>query len=167
MAEHGIYADQADECEGMPVEEIEETYGVHGRAQHRVHGQTGAGHPADEDIDGPVDDDEWVDVDDESDPDFPLVEVLSTESPFEEPETEAGFFAALERQSVNGYVPANFGVLPAEWADGDYPVTEYLQVGRKRGHHIPISLSTEVWLPRAQLWARALALLIRSQHLLS
>ncbi len=166
MVEHGIYA---DECEGMSVEDIEETYGVHGHAHRRPLDKLGLvtllmrilatlSQPTIPGMNGLML---------RMTQTCPIVEVVSTESPFQDPEHEAGFFAALEHRSANGHVPENFGVAEAEWEHGEYPVTEYLQVGRKRGRQIPINLSTEIWLPRAQLWARALELMIRSQHLLS
>ena len=63
--EFGIY----DDFDNVPVPELEQHYGVQGKPVYRSHGQTGAGHPADEDdisevADGSAEhENDWVDMD--------------------------------------------------------------------------------------------------------
>lgn len=163
MLEHGIYGSGVDECEGMDVDEIMERYGVDQQ-------DTGEVVMGTEDSDG--DGEDWVDIDDgdgpsNSDLNLPLVEVPSTMSPFPDEEQEQGYFSALKVRTQQRHVPPNFGVLEDEWDGGEYPVTEYLQVGKKQTGQVPINLTKDIWLPRARLWARALELMLTAQHVMS
>lgn len=157
MTEEGLYG---DDCDGWSPEEISELYGVDGTERNRAHGQTGAGHPSDEDIN----DDDWVDEDtveelSEAPATIPAVSVLDTESPFHSEEVENAFLAALAAQTEQSFIPHGYGVNEQEWEDGEYPTVEVIQVGRRRSGELHISLPLDIWLPRAELWARALNLM--------
>lgn len=181
--EKGIYV---DDCDSLTVEEIREAYGVEGEELARPQNRTGAGNASDDDSEGGEDAEEasnqgdaWDDIDDadieeniieelaeEQIP--PAVHVDETESPFNSPELQAAFFEALARLTQRGEetLPAGYKVLPEEWDDGEYPAFEMLKTGRKRSGELVIPLPTNIWLPRAELWARGLHLMLldRANH---
>lgn len=64
--------------EGVSPEELADYYGVHGPTQGRRRGQTGAGHPQDENDSSDSSDDEPNEEEEES------VEVDESHSPFDE-----------------------------------------------------------------------------------
>lgn len=145
MVEQGI---NNDPCDEMSTQEIEEHYGCFGKEKVRRTHQTGAGHNNDKD------EDITVDVDNS----LPSVKVKSTRSPFPNDATQELFRQALKKAVKEALVPEGYRVLEDEWEDGEYPAFEMLQVGKKRSGETVIPLPQEVWLPRAELWATALAL---------
>jgi hypothetical protein len=155
MTEGGIYN---DDCDGWSPEEISEHYGVYGRESRRAPGQTGAGHPPDEDTDA----DGWVDEEPstEAPATIPAVNVPEPASPFVDADEENAFWAALAIQSEQGFIPEGYGIMEDEWEEGEYPTSEVIQVGRRRSGELYVSLPLDVWLPRAELWVRALNLMI-------
>lgn len=52
-------------------------------------------------------------------------------------------------------VPVGYGGHPSEWDQSGYPTTEIMTVGLRK-NSFPISLPSDIWLPRAQNWVRAL-----------
>ncbi|KAJ7443289.1 hypothetical protein FB451DRAFT_1413781 [Mycena latifolia] len=119
---------------------IDRYYGVEGDERVPRPGQTGAGHPDDEE-----DSDAW---EDEHDEDF-LTHAM-----------EANFFAALAEITEQNIVPQGFGVQEDEWEDGGYPAAEAINPGT-RGKEIIVALPREIWLPRAIFFAQALDAMTR------
>ncbi|KAJ6489775.1 hypothetical protein C8R45DRAFT_826220, partial [Mycena sanguinolenta] len=131
--EHGVDEDQP----GVHPTVLEEYYGV------------------EEDID-----EEWEDVDDmiaaDQRPDVrhDPVGVPSHGSPFN-PELEEIFFAGLEAVKSENIIPDGFDL------DLDtYPARESIHLGRG-GKRISVVLPSDVWWPRALLWAQGLDLMTR------
>lgn len=64
------------------------------------------------------------------------------------------------------FVPPGFGLLLAEWENGEYPSVEEIKVGWKRQRQLVISLPDEVWRPRAEQWVQGLYVLnnLSSSH---
>lgn len=147
MVENGIYI---EDCDGLSVEEIEERYG--------------AGIEGDEDENEEPVQGEEHEAGDPINIDHDPVGVDEAMSPFIDEETEVTFFTALVELTELNYIPPELGVLPEEWEGGQYPSSELLKVGGRR-HEQVVELPEEVWLPKAQLWARALDLMMRTQEL--
>lgn len=90
------------------------------------------------------------------------VQVMETNAPFLKPSTERTFFLALLQLTETVFIPPGYGVKPEEWMDGDYPTAEILKVGKRK--EIIIELPKQIWLRKAELWARALYLMIQTQE---
>ncbi|KAJ7643032.1 hypothetical protein DFH06DRAFT_999206 [Mycena polygramma] len=147
---------------------INRYYGVEGAPRARRPGQTGAGHPGDEDSDDGLD---WMDENGEDLADaveddlahnirHPAIEVARHRNPFHSKAIEEKFFAALQEIIHHDLVPQGYGVLETEWEDGTYPAMETINPGT-RGKGIVVALPREVWLPRAILFAQALDAMTR------
>lgn len=89
------------------------------------------------------------------------VEVPGTENPFASDADEQVFHAALEILHAEQTVPHGYYLLEDEWEGGSYPTLEILQSGRRGRREITISLPDSIWRPRAEMWARAVDLLVR------
>jgi hypothetical protein len=162
--EFGIY----DDYDSVPAAELEQHYGIHGNTVHRLPGQTGAGHPADEDdIDLFVNDDDWVDTDESEEAAEALVEAnLNTytepvpvpehNSPFVSDAEMRAFAIMLSQYEGSGYLPAGYGMLRGEWEDGIYPTIQVIPAGRRGSKRMEIGLPDIVWRPRSEVWVRAL-----------
>ncbi|KAJ7159718.1 hypothetical protein C8R46DRAFT_880844 [Mycena filopes] len=153
----GVYA--VDPMDELHPDTIEQYYGVEGAEQVRRPGQTGAGHPEDEDADAAyitsaVTEDLAHNIR------HPAIKVARHSNPFRSPQVEADFFAALGQITQEGIVPGGYGVLEAEWAEGGYPAMEVINPGT-RGQEIVVALPREVWLPRAIFFAQALDAMTR------
>ncbi|KAJ7486550.1 hypothetical protein FB451DRAFT_1391460 [Mycena latifolia] len=161
----GVYA--SDPMENVHPDIIDRYYGVEGDERVPRPGQTGAGHPDDEE-----DLDAW---EDEHDEDFlthavaedlahnirhPAIKVARHKNPFRSAEMEANFFAALAEITEQNIVPQGFRVQEDEWEDGGYPAAEAINPGT-RGKEIIVALPREIWLPRAILFAQALDAMTR------
>jgi hypothetical protein len=171
MTEAGVYI---DDCAGIHPDIIARYYGVHGRQQYRRTGQSGAGHPRDED-DSESDNDEGnenINLDDlgeqianDQEPNTRHEPVLVPDhnNPFPTPELEEIFFQALAVVREQGDLPRGFLVYPDEWEDGEYPAYEFIKSGRRGLKELRISLADEVWRGRSELWAQALDILNRME----
>lgn len=173
MVQHGVYT---DDCDGLTPDEINEIYGVDGMEQHRHPGQTGAGHPPDEDSeDEDSAEEDWVEEPDSEDEEgaaeladniaHHAVRVRGTQCPFATEQHRQAFISALVHENDAETIHRGYGVHPDEWEDGDYPSFELLQVGRKASGELQISLPIEIWQRRAEMWARALHLMITAQEM--
>jgi hypothetical protein len=89
------------------VSTLETYYGVHGNITLRIPGQTGAGHPADEESDeeSGEGDADWIDVD-------------GTEEAIAE--------ANLNMHAEPVHIPSGFGMLSDEWDTGFYPTSQVI-----------------------------------------
>ncbi|KAG1867245.1 hypothetical protein DFJ58DRAFT_654437, partial [Suillus subalutaceus] len=151
----GIYRDN---CDGVHPDTIEQYYGTHGREQTRHHGQTGAGHPDDEDTNSEDQLILQIEEDQERNIRHAAVEVPGKKSPFETQHDENLFFSTVEQIVTEGIVPEGYGLLPDEQGD-DAAMIEVLQFGRRRTKSITISLSDPIWEAHATLWCQGLSAL--------
>ncbi|KII85214.1 hypothetical protein PLICRDRAFT_45380 [Plicaturopsis crispa FD-325 SS-3] len=166
----GVYR---DDCEGLHPDTINKYYGVHGKETRRTQGQTGAGHPTDEEAES--DDDstsepgsavrgndlaQRVADDLESDIRHDAIPVPDHRNPFNgNADLEGEYFDKLQEIIVRGDMPTGFGILEDEWVDGMYPTVEVIPAGRKGSKEIRVSLAAQEWKARAGLWCQALAVL--------
>ncbi|KAJ7936942.1 hypothetical protein B0H13DRAFT_1589341, partial [Mycena leptocephala] len=159
----GVYP--TDPMDDVHPDTINRYYGVDGTEQARRPGQTGAGHPDDEE-------DGWVDEPNEyltnaitadlaNNIRHPAVKVARHSNSFRSAEGEATFRAALTEIIQRGIVPSGYGVLEEEWEERAYPVTEVINPGT-RGQEIVVALPRDIWLPRAVLFAQGLDVMIRT-----
>ncbi|KAJ7149583.1 hypothetical protein C8R46DRAFT_915629 [Mycena filopes] len=145
---------------------IERYYGVEGPIQVRHPGQTGAGHPDDED------EDEWVDEADEyrRGRRFGAQHMASghqrgtASQPVPLERNGGKFLWALGEIVQLNLVPEGYGVIEDEWEDGSYPSMEAINPGT-RGKEIVVELPRDIWLPRAVLFAQGLDALEHSLEL--
>ncbi|KAI0093417.1 hypothetical protein BDY19DRAFT_990059 [Irpex rosettiformis] len=89
------------------------------------------------------------------------VDVPESEDPFATMEEEQVFWATLAILQEEQFIPEGYGLLVEESEDEAYPVVEILQPGRRGRQEITISLPEHVWRPRAELWGRAIDLLVQ------
>lgn len=71
------------------------------------------------------------------------------------------FHAALAILHAEQVVPHGYYLLEGEWEEGTYPSVEILRSGQRGRREITIALPDSVWRPRAEMWARAIDLLVR------
>lgn len=160
----GVYADPMD---NIHPDIIERYYGVDGIERIRRPGETGAGHPEDEDMEQPeqrVDEpvlSNTVADDLAHNVRHPPIKVARHGNPFRSPVVEKNFFAALGAIVQADIIPEGYGVLESEWEDGTYPAMEAINPGT-RGKEIIVALPRDVWLPRAILFAQGLDAMTRS-----
>ncbi|KIK11193.1 hypothetical protein PISMIDRAFT_123142 [Pisolithus microcarpus 441] len=160
-----VLGEYRDECEGIHPLTIERYYGVHGRERVRRNGQTGAGHPPDEEPD--ADDEETV-VDRHDDilrrleadlleqVRHEAVEVPGKGSPFACVEDEVEFWSLLDHVILEDIIPTGYGLLAGE---GDDSTIELIPIGRRGARSVAVSLTEPVWARRAKTWCQALAVL--------
>jgi len=151
----GIYGDN---CEGVHPDTIQRYYGTHGQEQIRRDGQTGAGHPRDEDVDDQVIL-QRVEEDQEQHVRHAAVEVPGIDSPFITQHDEDQFFSTVKQIATEGIIPEGYGLLPDEQDDNYMSMVEVLQFGRRRTKSITVSLSDTIWEARAMLWCQASSVL--------
>jgi hypothetical protein len=177
--EHGVY----DDYDNVPVSILEAYYGVHGSITHRFPGQTGAGHPADEehdeesnDADGGEDAD-WVDIDgtEEVVAEASLnthampVPVPENNNPFNSnnsnPNTMQTFVIMLELYKSTNYIPPGFGMLPDEWENRSYPTIQAIPSGRRGSRQLEIGLPDPICRPRSEKWVQALDIMMKLKNM--
>jgi len=152
----GIYGDS---CEGVHSDTIQRYYGTHGQEQIRRDGQTGAGHPGDEDD---IEDQailRRVEEDQEQHIRHAAVEVPGIGSPFITQHDEDQFFSTVNQIATEGIIPEGYDLLPDEQDDNDMSMVEVLQFGRRGMKSITVSLSDTIWEARAALWCQASSVL--------
>lgn len=153
-----------DDCEGVHPDVVDRHYGVHRKRLTRKGYQLGAGHPADE-VSGdedtmlPVQGADLIDRQQCVNRDLDAVHVPSHQIPFMTPEEEAGFFAMLYKMINHEILPDGFGLMPAEWEFGHYPIFETIRLGRRQCKQLDVSLADGIWYERACLWCQALVCL--------
>lgn len=170
--EFGIYD---DDYENASIEQLDRYYGVHGNVIQRLPGQTGAGHPADEEDDlndagnsDLVDDPEnWIDVDEAMEAvakaDHNVytepVSVPDNRNPFTSDNKMQQFANMLHEYQRQGYILS--GMLQGEWEGGVYPTIQAIPSGQRGSKCLMIGLLDNVWCPRSELWVQALDIMIR------
>ena len=162
----GVYH---DECEGIHPLTMEQYYGVHGHEQIRLNGQTGAGHPLDEDpeegdeeiiADGHsgilerLEADIWVQVCHEA------VEVPGKGSPFISVEDETKFWLVLDHVMLENTVLTWYGLLSeGDEIEGGESTLEHIPIGYHGTKYVTVSLAEPVWARRAKTWCQVLTVL--------
>lgn len=175
----GIYAE--DPLEGVHPEILERYCGVNGQEQRRPPGQTGAGHPEDEEVDdaygnqaGNTSEDEDEDhellftddversiaQDQQRNIRHDPIKVKRSRNPFTTEQGPVDLITILSAAWAHGIIPNGYGVLEAEWNGDHYPETETIKFGKKR-RELEVILPTGMWLERAILWAQALDIMVR------
>ncbi len=152
QSRHGIY----DDCEGISEDLIQQFYGTSGTPIMRRRGQTGAGHPSDEDGDqDSASRHENSTIEHEALPNMHAhpVAVPRHDCPFTS-EERVLFASGLEKLHLENRIPLNYGAHPSEWTSPYVPY-EDIPVGRSR-NTIRVSLPDAIWLKRSQLWVQAL-----------
>ena len=142
-------------------------YSVHGREIHWVEGQTGAGHPFnEEDISG----ENWADLgkriaaDQSANLHHEPVEVLEHTDPFTNDGHRQAFHTALSTVREWGLLPVGYGLYNEELDMDSYPAYEIIKSGR-RAKELQVALPHFQWRPRAELWCQALDILNRIQFM--
>ncbi|KAE9386033.1 hypothetical protein BT96DRAFT_960656 [Gymnopus androsaceus JB14] len=153
MIQHGIYT---DDCEGLDITTIEESYGTAGPVVVHPPGHTGAGHLNDED-NGTTSVDSSDSKSDGSDDDLDL-EGFDTDHQFL-PKPMAIFDETLQLAVEAEILPIGYGICPEEWEDNHYPSVEIIQTGRKGAKELSVQLPDFVWRPRAHLWTLGLSVM--------
>lgn len=165
---NGVYVE--DDCSGLSVDLIEQFYGVTADLPQRHAGQSGAGHPPEENSDvadeenepaGSVEDnscmDELAQTQDEN-VRHDAIPVAEHRSPFDL--TQEAFFDALLDAAFSGHViPDGYGLSDGELASEPWNQFQDIGVGRKRASHLCVELPVAVWLPRARQWVQALEIM--------
>ncbi|KAJ7588142.1 hypothetical protein C8J56DRAFT_785769 [Mycena floridula] len=161
-----------EEFPGVEPSVLEHYYGVEGPQIQRRPGQTGAGHPTDEESDSGSDSEMEVDISEHSG-NLPnrinediaeqflhdAVPVPKHKCPFPDDEDMRTFEQALLSLSQEDIIPSGFGLTPLEWEDGQYPPYEIIPSGRRGSKKLRVQLPHLVWKPRADLWGRALSIM--------
>jgi hypothetical protein len=90
----------------------------------------------------------------------PPVKVPRHSNPFVgRPEQEQAFLSMLnDPNRQNEHIPIGFNVHRHEWDNGQYPTHQGLKIGARRRVQL-VELPAELWLPRAQRWARGVNIL--------
>ncbi|KAI1791268.1 hypothetical protein LXA43DRAFT_889400, partial [Ganoderma leucocontextum] len=153
---HGVYRD-----DGADVHEdvLHAVYGTTEQHPRRLSHQTGAGHPPEEEE---SDDD---DAPQQNVPSIPFgqdahirhepVPVADHRSPFDDAEAEWQFLESVQILVDTPGVPEGYGI-DAEY---EYEVFEMIRSGRRGRKELTIELPPHIWLPRTELWVKALHLL--------
>ncbi|EIM82167.1 uncharacterized protein STEHIDRAFT_114791 [Stereum hirsutum FP-91666 SS1] len=162
--EHGIEEDQP----GVNPTVLNEYYGVEGLPRRRPHGETGAGHPDDEaddtDNETDVQDDLLGSIDDTLADDLEehirhdAIPVPPSSCPFS-PTSYAIFLAALDEIHAREVIPEGYGIMPEEWAERYYPLSETITFGVGGKKKLKVILPEEIWWPRALAWVQGLDLM--------
>jgi hypothetical protein len=165
MAEHGVYV---DDCEGVHPDVVNQYYGVRGREARRAAGQTGAGHPSDEEDESEED---WADLgeriaeDQSANLHHEPVEVPEHADPFLSDEHRQAFHAALAVVREQGSLPVGYCLYDEELDTDGYPAYEIIKSGRHGTKELRVALPYFQWRPRAELWCQALDILNRIQFM--
>ena len=125
MTNHGVYIDN---CAGVHPDVIQQYYGVHGRKHQRAPGQTGAGHPPDEDW---MDLGERVAADQSANIHHEAVDVPDHEDPFLSNQQRDAFCTALAAVQEQVLLPRGYGLHQDEWETESYPAYNIIKSGRQ------------------------------------
>ncbi len=170
--EYGVY----DDYNSVPVSTLETHYGVCGKVTHRFPGQTGAGHPADEESDeeSADEDADWIDIDGTEEA-ITEANVNTHAEPVPVPEnnnpfgshnsnTTCVFVTMLIYYESSNYIPPGFGMLTDEWEYESYPTIQAILSGRRGSKRLEIGLPDNIWRPRSEKWVRALDIMMKIKN---
>ncbi|KAJ7800219.1 hypothetical protein B0H13DRAFT_1673037 [Mycena leptocephala] len=150
QAQLGVYR---DDCEGLHPDTIEKYYGVFGAERF---GQSGAGHPPDEDVEHPSLA-ERIGVEHGPQVRHEAIDVPDHRNPFSnDSEAETKFFRVLTEVVKQKITPAGYGLLSEEWDEDGYPDVEILCAGKQMKTKIQVSLAHPIWAQRARFWVQGL-----------
>ncbi len=170
--QHGVYM---DDLEGVDPASLAQHYGVDEPNHTGEDGESDG--ESDEEVQGdptviqavgdvhePQDDGEEAAIAQDqagnfNDPD--AVNVPQCLNPFADATDYNSFVLALDLANTTELIPEGYGLFPDEWDDIDYPSVEVLRSGRRGTGEIIVGLPEHVWRPRAELWGRALDIMIR------
>ncbi|KZT06940.1 uncharacterized protein LAESUDRAFT_652764 [Laetiporus sulphureus 93-53] len=157
QAANGIYVDDGAD---IHPDVLHELYNMAGTPVHRRRGQTGAGHPPEEEeseneddtiVDGPTADiSEQIAAAQQGNVRHDSVNVPAHASPFADEATETLFFNALAAVHGDGFLPAGYGVLIGEEIDA-YDHEEAIRLGHRGTKELIVMLPEHIWRPRAEL----------------
>ena len=168
--EHGVYI---DECDKVPVEAIHKYYGVYRRQAPEIPGQTGAGHPLDEEDEVPTvgngpEEDQWINIESAHEETAPNIRhdpipVPRHANPLTDEEIIA-FNMALQHYQSNELNLQGYGLHEDEGGEEAFPSIEFpsielISAGRCGTKQLRISLPIHIWQPRAELWGQSLYIL--------
>lgn len=88
------------------------------------------------------------------------IKVKRSQNPFADEQGLHDLQVLLATARVEKIFPDGYGVREQEWDDYNYPETEIIKYGKKR-RDLEVILPSEMWLPRAILWAQALDIMVR------
>ena len=154
---HSIYK---DDCEGLDPETINHYYGTFGAQIRRHKRETGARHSEDE-VDGDLNEGiaQGIHADQHKNIQHEGIGVPKHSSPFHDTNEEADFFDVLTNIINQGIKLRGYGLHRDEWVNEEYPVVEFIQVGKKVGKGVEVSLADPIWKSRATVWAQAVHIL--------
>jgi hypothetical protein len=153
MTKHCVYV---DDCEGVHPDVIQQYYGIRGHEYQCAPGQTGAGHPPDEDW---MDLGEQVAADQSTNVHHEAVEVPGNEDPFSSDQQRDAFRTALAAVQEQALLPHGYGLHQDEWETESYPAYEIMKSGWRGTKELRVALPNFQWQPRAELWGQALDIL--------
>ncbi|KZS99414.1 uncharacterized protein LAESUDRAFT_668019, partial [Laetiporus sulphureus 93-53] len=153
QAANGIYVDDGTD---IHPDVLHELYGMARTPVHRRRGQTGAGHPPEEEeseneddaiVDGPTADiSEQIAAAQQGNVRHDPVDVPAHASPFADEATETLLFNALAAVRGDGFLPAGYGVLIGEEIDA-YDHEEAIRLGRHGTKELIVTLPEHIWRP--------------------
>ena len=82
--------------------------------------------------------------------------VPDSAAPFDNFEVLQMFNEVLRQVELEDIMPAGYGITPDELALTGYPHEEVIKGGRQGRKEMRITLSVDLWLPRAIRWCQAL-----------
>lgn len=86
-------------------------------------------------------------------------------SPFKTEQDLNAYLRSFQDYVACKKLPTGYGLRRSEWGQDGYPAFENIPLGRRGRKELCISLSDEIWRPRAEVWGQALYLM--NQYLYS
>ena len=187
ILEHGTYleSNHQDDCTGLNLDQILQSYGVNGTVRQQEKGQTGAGHSSEDLID--IVSNPHIDSDDENDFEIDserlksvfggkiaesshcdsvydsefnaeAVKVPRVVDPFSDsPLCREIFERSFGQVCQQKIIPSGYNILIDEWDDSDsYPSYWFIKSGRRGTRQLKVDLPDEIWHPRGEKWVQAL-----------
>lgn len=148
-----------DDFDGVHPEILSRYYGADRSERTLPPGQTGAGHSDDEDeeeVTGELD--QLLSADQNRHIRHEAIPVPPGDHPFHSMATLEAFLTALSTVRAAKVVPANYGLLEAEWPACTYGDAEFIRLGRGR-RRISVQLPFLIWWPRAVEWAQGVEIM--------
>jgi hypothetical protein len=80
-------------------------------------------------------------------------------NPFTDKKEETQFFEVFAKVVEEDIEPVGYGLHSDEWENGEYPLLEFIKVGKRAAKQIQVSLEDPLWKSRAVLWVQGLNVL--------